>query len=416
MTSIDNAKQSPHIIIDFGSNTIKCGFNYDPFPKLIFPNVVGKIKNKSFSPIRDYDDYYCGYDALNNSSAIDITYPRIENNGKILTTEEGQKDLESLFSYILDEKLKTHDYAYDIFIVDSIFTSTKERETIAHILFEKFNIYNIHFEPQSIMTLYSTSKTSGLIVDSGEMSTEIVPIIEGYIISQGICNFPIGGHQLTKKFENVYKDIFDINYVSNQYWMAQKIKEEYSEIFPSNKEFEDIISKPINKKQYELPDGNYVELGNEIYEIPESLFNPGLIEIQSDNLPKSILESINKCDISTRKELFNNIILGGGNTFIKGFEVRLKNEINNLKKKNCGIISLKERKYSSWIGASGISSLSNFKGNWIPRNEYFDCGGKLFECDYLFNYSGLNDGGRKKNEKEGNKADIYKTFIMNEQI
>ena len=198
--------------------------------------------------------------------------------------------------------------------------------------------------------------------------------------------------------------------------MAQKIKEEYSEIFPSNKEFEDVISKPINKKQYELPDGNYVELGNEIYEIPESLFNPGLIEIQSDNLPKSILESINKCDISTRKELFNNIILGGGNTFIKGFEVRLKNEINNLKKKNCGIISLKERKYSSWIGASGISSLSNFKGNWIPRNEYFDCGGKLFECDYLFNYSGLNDGGRKKNEKEGNKADIYKTFIMNEQI
>ena len=68
-----------------------------------------------------------------------------------------------------------------------------------------------------------------------------------------------------------------------------------------------------------MPDGNIVDLGNEIYEIPESIFSPNIIEIQSENLPKTIINSINKCDISTRKELFNNIILGGGNTFIKGF-------------------------------------------------------------------------------------------------
>jgi len=412
MASIDKNEQAPHIIIDFGSNTIKFGFNYDPFPKFIIPNVVGKIKNKSFSLIKDYNDYYCGYEALNNGPAIDLTYPRIENDGQILSTMEGQKELESLFSYILYEKLKlkTQKDKYNIFIVDSILTSTKEREAIAHILFEKFDVYNLHFEPQSIMTLYSTSKTSGLIVDSGEISTEIVPIIEGYIISQGICNFPIGGCQLTKRFANVYQDIFDMYNVCNQYWMAQKIKEEYSEILPSNKEFEDLMSKPINKKEYSLPDGNTVELGNEIYEIPESIFNPNMIDIQTDNLPKVILDSINKCDISTRKELFNNIILGGGNTFIKGFEGRLKNEINSMKKRNCGIICLKERKYSSWIGASGISSLSNFN-KWISRNDYFEHGGKLFEYDYLFNF---NDRQRKKMKKEANRTDdIYRKLGPN---
>ena len=81
-----------------------------------------------------------------------------------------------------------------------------------------------------------------------------------------------------------------------------------------------------------LPDGNIVELGNEIYEIPESIFNPNILEIQTNNLPHTIINSINECDISARKELFNNIILGGGNTFIKGFEIRLKNEIENIKK------------------------------------------------------------------------------------
>ena len=365
----ENLNKSSHIIIDFGSHSIKCGFNYDPFPRVIIPNVVGKIKNKSFSPLKDYNEYFCGYDALHNSSAIDITYPRIENNGKFSSTEEGKKDIESIFSYLFEEKLKSHEKLYSVFIIDSIFTSSKERETIAQILFEKLNIYQLHFEPQSIMTLYSTSKTSGLIVQSGEMSTEIVPIIEGYIISQGICNFPISGHQLTDKFGNVYKDIFDINNVSNHYCMTQKIKEKYAEILPTSKDFEELMKlKTLPKKEYILPDGNTVDLGKEIYEIPESIFNPSIIEIQSENLPQTIINSINKCDISTRKELFNNIILGGGNTFIKGFETRLKIEIDEIKKRNCGIISLKERNYSAWIGASGISSLSNFNNKWISRN------------------------------------------------
>ncbi len=416
MASLDKAKKLSHIIIDFGSNSIKCGFNYEPFPRFIIPNVVGKIKNKSFSPIKDYNDYYCGYDALYNSSSIDLSYPRIDNNGKISTDEEGKKDLESLFSYIFNEKLKTHEYTYDIFIVDSIYTSTKEREAIAHILFEKFNIYHLHFEPQSIMTLYSTSKTSGLVVNSGEISTEIVPIIEGYIISQGICNFPIAGHVLTKRFENTYKDIFDINNVSNHYWMAQKIKEEYSQILPSSKEFEELISKKNNdKKEYILPDGNIVELGNEIYEIPESIFNPNIIGMETMNLPQVIIDSISKCDISTRKELYNNIILGGGSTFIKGYDSRLKSEIEGIKKRNCGIINLEERNYSSWIGASGISSMSNFNSKWISRNEYSEHGEKLFERDYLFNYAGLNDGQRKKiTNNEIETDEIYKKLIMNE--
>ena len=411
-------KPSPHIIIDLGSHSIKFGFSCDPFPRFIIPNIIGKIKNKSFSPLKEYSEYFCGYDALHNSSAIDITYPKIENNGKFSSTEEGKKDIESIFSYIFEEKLKSHEHPSSVFIIDSIFTSSKERETIAQILFEKYNnIYQLHFQPQSIMTLYSTSKTSGLIVQSGEMSTEIVPIIEGYIISQGICNFPISGHQLTNKFGNVYKDIFDINNVSNHYWMAQKIKEKYAEILPTNKDFEKLMKlKSLPKKEYILPDGNIVDLGKEIYEIPESIFNPSIIEVQSENLPQTIINSINKCDISTRKELFNNIILGGGNTFIKGFETRLKIEIDELKKRNCGIINLKERNYSAWIGASVISSLSNFHKKWISRNDYSNYEGKLFECDYLFNYSGLSEAKIKKIKKDDDSAEIYKNCIMPEQI
>jgi actin-related protein len=159
-----------------------------------------------------------------------------------------------------------------------------------------------------------------------------------------------------------------------------------------------------------------MELGNEIYEIPESIFNPSIIEMETNNLPQTVVDSINKCDISTRKELFNNIVLGGGNTLLKGFEARLKTGIEEIKKRNCGIISLKERNYSSWIGGSGISSISNFSNKWIARNEYLDSGEKLFETNYLFNYGGIV-GGKGRSIKSGDireESEIYKKMLMNE--
>ena len=415
---LSEQKNLPNIIIDLGSNNIKFGFSSDLFPKYVIPTMTGKTKQNSFSPIKSYNDYYCGYDALYNSPSLDLSYPLIDNGGKFSSKIEYLNDFEKLFHYIFKKKLQIEEIYYNIFIIDSIFTSIKEQEIIAQILFEKFKIFNLHFEPQSVMALYSTSKTSGLIINSGEISTEIVPIYEGYIISDCINSFPIGGYELTKKFMEKYKNEFEINNVCNKYYMGQKIKEKFCEILPNHKDYEDIMNKnDLNKKEYILPDGNIIKIGNEIYEIPESIFSPDILNIKSNSLPKIIVDSIDKCEISTRKELLNNIILGGGNTCIKGFESRLKAEINNIKKRNCGIISLEERNCSAWIGASRISTVGNFDGHWISRTDYFNKRG-IIENDYLFNYSGLNDKKRKIliNKNDMNLGEIYKNYIIREQI
>ena len=171
----------------------------------------------------------------------------------------------------------------------------------------------------------------------------------------------------------------------------------------------------MNKLEYNLPDGNIIELGKEIFEIPELIFNPDdSFNIQSPNMPEIIVDTINKCEISTRKELYNNIILGGGNTCIKGFDQRLKTEINNIKKKNCGIISLEERGYSAWIGASRICTWGNFDTQWITRTEFFNRG--IIENDYLFNFSGLNDRQINLMMLNNNTDEVYKKYIMREQI
>ena len=90
--------------------------------------------------------------------------------------------------------------------------------------------------------------------------------------------------------------------------------------------------------------------------------------------------------------------------------------IKEHKKKNGGIIAMEERGQSAWIGASRISTWGNFDTQWISRNEYFSKG--LVENDYLFNYSGLND--KQKNQmifnNDINPDEIYKKYIMREQI
>lgn len=394
----DSAKV--HIVIDFGSNLIKCGYSCETLPRFEIPNVVGKVKKNSLFVLRDSDNYYCGYDALYAGTSLEISYPRLENNGIIDTSEEGLKNIRNLLKYIIEDKMKSSNQTNNVLIVDSLFTTAKERSAMADILFNDLKIYQIHFEPQSLMTLYSTSKTSGLVVESGEITTEIVPIIENYVITDGISTFPIAGREITRRLEIEYKNSLQLNNVDNHYWMSQRIKEKFSRVFESTEEYEKFIESNLWMAQsFKLPDGNSLSVGKEVFEFPEAIFNPSLININCKNLPLTVLDSINKCDISARKELYNNIIVGGGNSLISGFSSRLRWDINDYsgKEDGCNIIDMRERKYSAWTGASGLCSLSSFSDNWISKEDYLENGEKIFEDNYLFNYGYIP--GRIKRKK-----------------
>ncbi len=75
-----------------------------------------------------------------------------------------------------------------------------------------------------------------------------------------------------------------------------------------------------------------------------------------------VVESVNKADIDIRRDLYQNVILAGGNTHFKGFLDRLQRLIpdispNNVKVKVAGCA---ERKLRPWNGGSILSSLGSF--------------------------------------------------------
>jgi actin, other eukaryote len=130
------------------------------------------------------------------------------------------------------------------------------------------------------------------------------------------------------------------------------------------------------EKQYELPDKNVVTVGHERFRCPEVLFNPTLIGKESKGIDTYLYDTIMKCDIDLRKDLFSNIVLSGGTTMYPGLSERLTKELKTMcpPNTNVRVVAPPERKYSVWIGGSILTSLNTFQERWITREDYEECG------------------------------------------
>lgn len=53
------------------------------------------------------------------------------------------------------------------------------REKMAEVMFEKFNVPALYVNIQAILSLYSTGRTTGIVMDSGDGVSHVVPVYEG---------------------------------------------------------------------------------------------------------------------------------------------------------------------------------------------------------------------------------------------
>ena len=94
---------------------------------------------------------------------------------------------------------------------------------------------------------------------------------------------------------------------------------------------------------------------------------------------QTTFDSIMKCDVDIRKDLYGNIVLSGGTTMFDGIAERMEKEIKALAPQSMKIkiVAPPERKYSVWIGGSILASLSTFQQMWISKQEYDESGPQI---------------------------------------
>ncbi len=132
---------------------------------------------------------------------------------------------------------------------------------------------------------------------------------------------------------------------------------------------------------YELPDGTHIIIKDQRIRCPEALFKPELVGKEDNGISQICFDSIQKCDIDVRRDLYNCIVLSGGSSMYNGLPERLTKEIKALApqsiKEEVQVIASPERKYAVWIGWSSLSSSSSFETMWITKKEYEEFGATI---------------------------------------
>ena len=197
MSEIKESLKQP-IIIDLGSSEIKAGFSGEDKPSLIFKSFIGEPKYKDvFSSIYKENKeikHYIGEDCLKNIGLLKLHNP-IKHG--ILVNEQ---EIIPLFNHIYSKLgINTDERReHPLIITEPLLNPYSNREKIANSLFDYIGIPSIFFASQPILSLFSTSATTGIILESGEGVSQSCIIYEGYSLPNTYERYDFGGGDVTE--------------------------------------------------------------------------------------------------------------------------------------------------------------------------------------------------------------------------
>uniref|UniRef100_A0ACD5YVW9 Uncharacterized protein n=1 Tax=Avena sativa TaxID=4498 RepID=A0ACD5YVW9_AVESA len=365
------------LVLDNGTGMMKAGFAGEDGPRAVFPSIVSRPRS---ARMRQKDSIFVGDEAQSKSGdKFKLKYP-IER-GFVMDWD----NMEKIWHHTFHHELGVAPDEHSVLLTESPLNPKASREKMTQIMFETFSVRGMHVAVQGELALLSTGRTTGIVIDSGDGVSTVVPIYQGYTLSHAVHRLDLAGRDVTDSLVKILDErgysltssaerevVWDVK--ERLAYVALDYKQELETAKHNHYSFE---------KSYELPDGQVLTIGEERFMCAEVLFQPSVPMTETASRVHGIHEmafnSINMCAIDIRSHLYGNIVLCGGTTMLPGMADRMTKEIAALAPTTMKIevVAQPERKHHVWIGGSIVASLNNFQQMWITKEEYNESGSAI---------------------------------------
>lgn len=383
MTSL---AQTPCIVCDNGTGFVKVGFAGQNFPSSIFPSMIGRPTLRAEEAISDsieLKDIMCGDEAAAVRSVLDIKYP--VENGIVRNWD----DMEHLWNYTFFDKMQIRPDEHKVLLTEPPQNPVKNREMLIEKMFETYGFAAANVSIQAMLTLYAQGLLTGVVVDTGDGVTHVVPVYDGYVPQNLIRRLDVAGRHVT---QYMIKLLMLRGYAFNRtadFDTVRQIKEKLCYVaMDINQERKLAQETTCLMEQYTLPDGRVIKVGSERFEAAECLFNPALVDCEKAGMADMVYEMIQDADIDTRDSYYKHIVLSGGSSMYPGLPSRLEKDVKNrylhgilkgdeerLKKFKIRIEDPPRRKHMVFLGGSVLADIMKDKPEfWITKKEYDEHG------------------------------------------
>jgi len=373
------------IVCDNGTGFVKVGYAGANFPAHIFPSMVGRPILRFEEKIDNVElkDVMVGDEAARLRSFLDIKYPL--DNGIVKNWD----DMYHLYDYTFFEKLKCNPAECRIMLTEPPMNPKKNREKMVEVMFEKYGFKSCYISIQAVLVLYAQGLLTGVVVDSGDGVTHIVPVYDGFALPHLTKRLDVAGRDVTKY---LIKLLQLRGYYFNRtadFETVRQIKEKLCYVgFDMQLERKLALETTILVEPYELPDGRVIRVGAERFQAPEALFEPGLIDVDSVGVADQLFNTIQSADMDIRSDLYQHIVLSGGSSMYPGLPSRLEKEIRalylekvlkgnpaTLNKFKCRIEDPPRRKHMVFLGGAVLAEIMKDKDHfWMNKTEYQEMG------------------------------------------